>query len=62
VLEDIARDIALIEPDPQDWVEWVSYFLDKLEEESKRRRRGFDFNSVLTALVDELQDRITKKR
>ncbi len=57
----IALDIALIEPDPQDWAGWVIYFLDQLEKESKRRMRGTDFNSILEALVNELQDRMSTK-
>jgi hypothetical protein len=29
-LDEMARDIALIEPDPQDWGWWVNYLLDDL--------------------------------
>jgi hypothetical protein len=57
----MARDIALIEHDPQDWAEWVMYFLDQLEEESKKRIRGFDFNTVRRTLVNELQDQMRGK-
>ena len=57
----MARDIALIEPNPQDWDGGVIYFLDQLEEESKRRMRRFDFNSMLDALVNELQNRMRGK-
>jgi hypothetical protein len=57
----MAQDIALIEPEPQDWVGWVIYLLDQLEEEVKRRRRGFDFNSGLGTLLNELQDRMRGK-
>jgi hypothetical protein len=60
-LVDIARDIAIIEPDPVDWGGWVMYFLDQLEEESNRRKRGFTFNSVLGTLVNDLQDRLRGK-
>jgi hypothetical protein len=31
-LKDMARDIALIEPNPVDWGWWVMYFIDQLEE------------------------------
>jgi hypothetical protein len=34
-LEDMARDIALIEPNPQDWGWWVVYLIEQLEEEAK---------------------------
>ena len=30
-LEDMARDISLIEPDPVDWSGWVIYFLEMME-------------------------------
>ena len=36
-LEDMARDIALIEPDPQDWAGCVAYLLEQLEAEAQRR-------------------------
>jgi hypothetical protein len=34
-LEDMARHIALIEPNPQDWGGWVIYLLDQLAAEAK---------------------------
>lgn len=34
-LDEMARDIALIEPDPQDWGWWVVYLIEQLEEEAK---------------------------
>lgn len=60
-LEEMARDVAIIEPDPNDWAGRVMYFVYQLEDEAKRRRRGFDFNSVLSTLVNELQDRMRGK-
>ncbi len=60
-LGDMARDIALIEPDPQHWAGWVIYFIDRLAEESQKRRREFDFNSIREELVNELQDRMSTK-
>jgi hypothetical protein len=30
-LDEMARDIALIEPNPVDWGGWVSYLLEQLE-------------------------------
>jgi hypothetical protein len=38
-LEEIARDIALIEPDPEDWGGWVMYLLEQMEAEAKRREK-----------------------
>jgi len=42
-LDEIARDFAIIEPDPEDWGWWVSYLLEKLEEEAKNRGKGSGF-------------------
>ena len=35
-LDDMARDIALIEPDPQDWTGWVNYLLESLQTEAQK--------------------------
>jgi len=32
-LDDMARDIVLIEPNPQDWGDWVIYLLEQMEAE-----------------------------
>ena len=61
-VEEIARDIALIEPDPVDWVGWVMLFVDQLESEATGRNKGFDFKHVINSLVDELQNHGTRKR
>ena len=36
-LEEMAWDIALIEPDPIGWEGWVSYLLEQMEGEARRR-------------------------
>jgi hypothetical protein len=46
-LEDMARDIALIEPNPLNWGEWVSYLLDQVEAEAKRRGKRGDYGEML---------------
>ena len=33
----MARDIALIESDPEDWGGWVGDFLDQFEDITRRR-------------------------
>ena len=45
-LDEVARDIALIEPEPKDWAWWVSYLLAKLEEEAKRLGKRADFEEM----------------
>ena len=42
-LEKIARDIAIIEPDPMDWGWWVKYLLEQMEAEAKRRGKQTEF-------------------
>jgi hypothetical protein len=61
-LAEIARDIAIIEPNPVDWGWWVKYFLDQLEEESEKKIDRFQFNSMLDSLVSELKDRIRNNK
>lgn len=55
----MARDIALIEPDPRDWGGWVIYLLKQMEEEARLRRQRFV--SVLRVIVHEIQD-MTKRK
>ncbi len=52
---DMARDIALIEPDPQDWAGWVTYFLEYLEAEAKRREKQVDFENMIRSLKSHLE-------
>lgn len=42
VVDELARDIAIIEPDPVDWGWWVEYLLEQMEEEAQRRRKRGD--------------------
>ena len=53
-LDEMARDIALIEPDPQDWGWWVNYLLERLEGEAQRRRKTADFMAILRTLSNDL--------
>lgn len=36
-LAEIARDIAIIEPDPEDWAWWISYLLEQMQTEAENR-------------------------
>ena len=55
-LEEIARDIAIIEPDPQDWGWWIFYLVGKLEEEAKGHGKLSAFDGMLISLLHYLQD------
>ena len=46
-LEDMARDIALIEPDPQDLGGCVIFLLEQKEATAMRRGKRADFDDVL---------------
>ena len=57
-IDDIAQDIAILEPDPVDWGGWVSYMLGQLEGEAKKRVRIGDFEKMLRTLANEFVDRV----
>lgn len=50
----MARDIALIEPNPQDWGWYVTYLLEKMEEEAKRRGKRADFDEMMKSFREDL--------
>jgi len=43
----MARDIALIEPDPEDWAGWVKYLLEQMEAKAKRMGKQTEFYKML---------------
>ena len=51
----MTRDIALIEPDPEDWGGWVVYLLEQMEGEAERRGKGGDFEKLLESLRKPLE-------
>ena len=56
-LEEIARDITIIEPDPEDWGWWITYLLDRLEAEAERKNKTGDYDSMLLELRKYLDAR-----
>ena len=56
-LDEMARDIALIEPNPVDWGGWVPYLLEHMEAEAQRRVKQGEFENMLTTLAKDLQER-----
>jgi len=46
-LDEMARVIALIEPNPQDLAGWVNYLLEQLEAESQMRGKEVEFEEIL---------------
>jgi len=57
-LEEIARDIAIIEPDSQDWTGWVNYLLESLQTEAQKDRKSATFEAMLLDLREALETRI----
>lgn len=53
-LDEIARDIAMIEQNPQDWGGWVNYLMLQLEVEAQRREKLADFEEMLESLKNRL--------
>ena len=49
-LEEIARDISIIEPDPVDWGWWVTYLLGQLEMEAETNEKRGDFRQMLDGI------------
>ena len=57
-IEELARDIAIIEPDPMDWEWWLSYLLEQLEIQSEQRRIETQYQQILLVLVGKIESRI----
>ena len=53
-IDEMARDIALIEPDPQDWGWWVNYLLEQMEAEAERRGKQVHFDDMLKSFQQEI--------
>ena len=57
-IEEKARDITIIGPDPEDRGWWVGYLLEKLEEEAEKDRKRATFETMLQELHSSLDTRI----
>jgi hypothetical protein len=57
-IEEIARDIAIIESDPKDWGWWVCYLLEELETHAKNRRLIDQYEYCLNVLGEKMRDRV----
>ncbi len=58
MLEQTANDLALVEPDPENWVDWIVYLLEVLQFEAQESGQNDKFNRMLIPLVKELSERI----
>jgi hypothetical protein len=57
-LDEMARDIALIEPEPKDWGVWVNYLLESLQSEAQKERKSAADEEMLLNLREALETRI----
>ena len=57
-LDQTAGELAQIEPDPRDWIGWVTYLLEALQNIAQESKKPEDYEIMLKALLDELEIRI----
>jgi hypothetical protein len=57
-VEELARDIAIIEPDSRDWTGWVNYLLESLQTEAQKDRKSATYEAMLLDLREALEPRI----
>jgi hypothetical protein len=50
-IDEIARDIVIIEPDPGEWGWWIGYLLEQLESEAKRSGRSAGFDQMIITMI-----------
>jgi len=50
-IDEIARDITIIEPDPKDWGWWIGYLLEQLEGEAKKSGKISGFDQMIKTMI-----------
>jgi hypothetical protein len=55
-IEEIARDIATIEPDPVDWAWWVGFLVTELEGQSIKKNVGVQFQQMLNLVNRKIEE------
>ncbi len=58
MLEQTANDLAVVEPDPENWSEWVAYLLEVLQIEAQEDGQNEKFNKMIKSLVKELAEQV----
>jgi len=59
-IEELARDIAIIEPDPRDWTGWVNFLLESLQTEAQKDHKSATYETMLLDLREALETRIER--
>ena len=60
VLKETAIEISRMYDNPRSWLSWMTYLLERLEEQANRRNPANieTFKEMLSALQDELRNRL----
>jgi hypothetical protein len=59
ILDDTARQIANLSPNPRTWLSWMVFLLEQLENEASNENPTYKdlFRDMLAALEDSLRNR-----
>lgn len=55
-IEELARDIAAIEPDPADWAWWVGFLVEELEGQANKKNVGVQFQQMLNLVNHKIEE------
>lgn len=55
-IEELARDIAAIEPDPFDWAWWIGFLVEELEGQAINRHVGVQFQKMLNLVNHKIEE------
>jgi protein-tyrosine-phosphatase len=59
ILDETAREMAQMYPNPRTWQSWMIYFLERLESQAVQNPSYTEsFKEMLEALQDELRNRL----
>ena len=60
MLEQTANDLAMVEPNPENWSDWIAYLLDVLQIEAQESGQSEKFDNMLISLVKELSEQVKR--
>ena len=56
-IDDVARDISQVYPDPEDWEGWALYFFEAMEKVAIENRHKAQFERMLKKLANDIARR-----
>ena len=57
-IDDVARDISQVYPDPEDWEGWALYFFEAMEQAAIENRHKEQFERMLKKLSYDIAKRV----